>query len=113
MRITHKGETYELDVELAIETGVAAIPINCKLGDVFGSKTRTKGKGEMVLIVSKIYGNTGDDVYYLAGRSNAEFGDPWKYGPSTLPKLNSYMKQNGFVFIKNINEEVEKILHEL
>lgn len=115
--ITYEGKEFEIDLERAKELGVlkeTLQPItDFKIGDAYRLK-----HGNIVVVVEAGYAYDDAARYSFSG-----FGDElYNYSPFgkqggtrelVLECLNAYQKNQGAVFIKNINEDFKKLLKSL
>lgn len=115
--ITYEGKEFEIDLERAKELGVLkeTLPLitDFEIGDAYRLKY-----GNSIVVVEAGYAY-GDGVRYsFSGFGNelcnySSFGKQGGTREQVLEHLNAYQKNQGAVFIKNINEDFKKLLNSL
>lgn len=105
MQITVNESRYELDVTNALAKGVLKKLPKFQIGDVFETNDNLR-----ILIVGGFFHNAEGNVYHIAGYHGLT---PWSdFGPSaTYEQIDTFIKERKAKFIRNINEEVHKIIN--
>lgn len=115
--ITYEGKEFEIDLERAKELGVlkeTLQPItNFEIGDAYRLKY-----GNIVVVVEAGYAYDDAARYSFSGFGDelcnySPFGKQGGTTEQVLERLNAYQKNQGAVFVKNINEDFKKLLKSL
>lgn len=107
IELTHEGQKYEIDLEIAIKLGVANkvhIPITSfEVGDVF----KCPKAGYRLLIVETAYSRK----YSLLGRDGLRvYADECYQTPVGKEEIINHLNDSKLVFVKNIKEEVKQLI---
>lgn len=105
MKFEHEGKEYEIDLTKAKELGLCKEILkeikNVQAGDVFKNAFGTK-----ILIVEAIYKNTS---YNIAGLCGLRLFSDFRVSPKSKSELLEWLNHKKYVFVKNINDEIDDI----